>query len=67
MVRSTSLPQLPTDPAVLVRLTPADYLTIARLAQVDGQSMGGYVRTMIRRHLRPTQAAGTRLEDVTAA
>ena len=51
MVRSPSLPQLPADPAVLVRLTPADYLSIAVLAQVDGQSMGGYVRTLLRRHL----------------
>lgn len=59
MVRTTTPPKLPEDPAILVRLTPDDYLAVAWNARTDGQSMGGYVRTLVRRHLRTIATAAT--------
>jgi hypothetical protein len=41
----------PTKPAVLVRLTETDSLRLAEQAERDGNSLGGYVRTLVRRHL----------------
>lgn len=43
--------QAPAEPAILVRLDEADYLMIAELAELDGNSLSGYLRTLIRRHL----------------
>ena len=56
-----SIPTLPAQPAVLVRLTTDDYLKVAWLAQTDGQSMGGYVRVLVRRHLEERPATSTRV------
>jgi predicted DNA-binding protein len=43
--------QAPSTVAINVRLAEDDYLRIARLAEADGTSLAGYVRTLIRRHL----------------
>jgi hypothetical protein len=43
--------QAQETPAILVRLTGDDYLGVARLAEADGTSLSGYVRTLVRRHL----------------
>jgi hypothetical protein len=47
----------PDTPAINVRLTAADYLCVARLAEADGTSLSGYVRTLVRRHVRAQEVA----------
>jgi hypothetical protein len=43
--------QAPKVPAVLVRLSKPDYLSIAVLAEDDGTSLAGYIRRLVRHHL----------------
>lgn len=51
--------KIPTRPAVNVRLSTADYLLLAGLAQADGTTLSGYVRTLVRRHLSLGEAASS--------
>jgi hypothetical protein len=50
--------RVPEVPAINVRLTADDYLWVARLAEADGTSLSGYVRTLIRRHVGAQDATG---------
>lgn len=47
--------RVPEHSAILVRLSKSDYQTVAESAERDGTSLGGYVRTLVRRHIEATE------------
>ena len=56
MMGSKKPGQAPATPAVLVRLSEADYLAVASAAERDGASLSGFVRTLLRRHIESMAA-----------
>ena len=40
--------QVPASSAILVRLQPNEYLSIARMASEQGRSLGSFVRNLLR-------------------
>jgi len=58
MLKGSMVPgEAPADAAILTRLGEADYLAVARLAEAADESLSGYVRRLVRRHLAVVEPA----------